>query len=46
VNRADDFRAKARECDRLADKAKDSEARRVLREAPRTGDSWRIKPSV
>jgi hypothetical protein len=39
VNRADDFRAKARECDRLAEEAKDSEAKRILREAAKY---WRL----
>jgi hypothetical protein len=39
VNRADDFRAKARECDRLAAEAKDSEAKRILCEAAK---NWRL----
>jgi hypothetical protein len=39
VNWADDFRAKARECDRLADEAKDYETERILREAAK---NWRF----
>jgi hypothetical protein len=33
VTRAEEFRAKAAECDRLADEAIDLEAKRMLREA-------------
>jgi hypothetical protein len=39
VNRADDFRAKARECERLADEAKDYETKRILYEAAK---NWRF----
>jgi hypothetical protein len=39
VNRADDFRAKATECERLADETKDSEVKRILREAAK---NWRF----
>jgi hypothetical protein len=38
VSKADEFRASAAECDNLADKAKDPEAKRMLREA---ADNWR-----
>jgi hypothetical protein len=39
VNWADDFLAKAREYDSLADEAKDFEAKRILREAAK---NWRL----
>jgi hypothetical protein len=38
VTKAEDFRANAVECDKLADKASDPEAKRMLREA---ADNWR-----
>jgi hypothetical protein len=36
--KADEFRAKAVECDEKADQAKDAEAKRLLRE---TAETWR-----
>jgi hypothetical protein len=39
MNNADDFRAKATECDELAAKAGDPEAKRMLQEA---ADNWRV----
>jgi hypothetical protein len=39
VNSAEDFRAKAVECDNLAEKAWDPEAKRMLREA---ANNWRL----
>ncbi len=39
MNKANEFRAKARECDRLADEAKDFEIKRILREAAKI---WRF----
>jgi hypothetical protein len=38
MSKADEFRASAVECDKLADQAKDPEAKRMLREA---ADNWR-----
>lgn len=37
MTRAETFRAKAAECDKKADEAKDAEAKRLLREA---ADNW------
>jgi hypothetical protein len=39
VGKVEYYRAKALECDELADKATDAEARRLLREA---AEDWRI----
>jgi hypothetical protein len=39
VSKAEDFRAKAVECDKLADAAWDPEAKRMLREA---ANNWRL----
>jgi hypothetical protein len=38
VSKTEDFRAKATECDSLAEKAKDAGAKRMLREAAK---NWR-----
>jgi hypothetical protein len=38
VSKAEEFRAKAIECDKLADKAMDAEAKQMLREA---AEEWR-----
>ena len=39
VTKAEDFRAKAAECDKLASRASDAEARRMFQEA---ADNWRV----
>jgi hypothetical protein len=39
MGRADDFRAKAIECDKLADEAWDSETKQMLQEAAK---NWRV----
>jgi hypothetical protein len=39
VSKAEDFRAKAVECDKLADKASDAGAKRMLQEA---AQNWRL----
>jgi hypothetical protein len=41
--KADEYRRKADECERLANQAKDAEAKRNLRQA---ADSWREMASV
>jgi hypothetical protein len=38
MDSAEEYRAQGAECDRLADEAQDSEAKRMLRE---TADNWR-----
>ncbi len=38
MSKVDEFRANAAECEKLADQAKDPEAKRMLREA---ADNWR-----
>jgi hypothetical protein len=39
VKRTDDFRARAVECDKVADEAEDLKAKRILHEAAR---NWRV----
>jgi hypothetical protein len=39
MKRADDFRAKATACDKLADEAQEPEAKRTLQEAAK---NWRV----
>jgi hypothetical protein len=41
ANKSEDFRNQAGECDKLADKATDPEATRMLREA---ANNWRKMP--
>ena len=41
MKRTDDFRAKATECDKLADDAQEPEAKRTLQEAAK---NWRVPP--